>query len=276
MMTLQICSIWLVVLQTIKASIRVLRCLLETRINKINQNSSKRLLLTMKMMVSASSKRQLKSQNRMKIAEIELLKKLLQATSSSISSLIIWTVSKFRSATLIIAVVWLGDRSAIYLHRRALALNNYSSKVRRGVSTHPGPKASSLIKRCIMRSSKKKADPVVYWRQFKPSSWSIFSSCINRSWRRSIWRSGTIWLRRLLLIYYSTLLKEMLVATSSSCYHKVWVGRVSHSRLGSAINRPWTEDKTCESGFCLRSWAILAHSLMFKDPVLCASSTLSF
>ena len=170
MMTLQICSIWLVVLQTIKASIRVLRCLLETRINKINQNSSKRLLLTMKMMVSASSKRQLKSQNRMKIAEIELLKKLLQATSSSISSLIIWTVSKFRSATLIIAVVWLGDRSAIYLHRRALALNNYSLKARRGVSTHPGPKASSLIKRCIMRSSKKKADPVVYWRQFKPSS----------------------------------------------------------------------------------------------------------
>lgn len=76
MMTLQICSIWLVVLRTIKASIQVPRCLLATRINKINQSNNKRLLLMMKMMVSASSKRQLKSQNRMKIAEIELLKKL--------------------------------------------------------------------------------------------------------------------------------------------------------------------------------------------------------
>ena len=148
------------------------------------------------------------------------------------------------------------------------------------VSTIPGPRVSTSIRRCSMQSFKTKEARAEFWPPFKPSSLSTFSSYRNKSCLISTRCSVITSLPQQSLISCSMQLRVTLQVPSNLSYRKEAEGALVeeaepgdvYSRV-SARNRPSSGVKISVGASSLPSSAISTHSWTNRDPASSPSST---
>ena len=126
------------------------------------------------------------------------------------------------------------DKSVIWLQKRHKESNSSCSVMIEEVSTRRGPRASTSIRRCSMRSFKIREAPAEFWPPFRPSSWSTFSSYRNSSCLISIRCSETTSSPQQSLISCSMRLRGILQVPSNLSCRRVAGG--ASVVVGLAVN----------------------------------------